>query len=102
MTREEEIKQAAYWHDTESTKYEQEYFIDGANWADENPKSQWHKVSDSLPPENPKDPTQSVEVFVTSGTFIDTAQYDFQRSMWIGTILQHITHWMLPELPKEE
>jgi len=74
--------------------------VSALKWANLHPD--WHKVSDELPPKNPKYPTESIEVFVTSGTTIDTAQYDFQRAMWIGTIIQNITHWMLPNLPKED
>lgn len=37
MTRKEEIKQAAFNNDRESSKENQQYFIEGAEWADENP-----------------------------------------------------------------
>ena len=36
MTRKEEIKQAAFNNDRESSKENQQYFIEGAEWADEN------------------------------------------------------------------
>jgi len=45
MTRKEEIKQAAFNNDRESSKENQQYFIEGAEWADSNPnpelKKQW-------------------------------------------------------------
>ena len=41
----EEIKQAAFNNDRESSKENQQYFIEGAMWSDENPnpelKKQW-------------------------------------------------------------
>lgn len=37
MTRKEEIKQAAFNNDRESSKENQQYFIEGAKWSDENP-----------------------------------------------------------------
>ena len=37
MTRQEEIKQAAFNNDRESSKENQQYFIEGAEWSDENP-----------------------------------------------------------------
>ena len=37
MTRKEEIKQAAFNNDRESLKENQQYFIEGAEWSDENP-----------------------------------------------------------------
>lgn len=37
MTRKEEIKQAAFNNDRESSKENQQYFIEGAEWSDENP-----------------------------------------------------------------
>ena len=38
MTREEEIKKAAYNNDRESSTENIIYFIEGAEWADENPR----------------------------------------------------------------
>lgn len=37
MTRKEEIKQAAFNNDRESSKENQQYFIEGAELSDENP-----------------------------------------------------------------
>lgn len=39
MNRLEEIQQAAYNNDRESSRENQQYFIEGAEWADENPRT---------------------------------------------------------------
>lgn len=40
MNREEKIQKAAYNNDRESSQENQQYFIEGAKWADENPREE--------------------------------------------------------------
>ena len=79
-----------------------ESFIEGAKWADANPKSPWISVNEKLPPE--EEDGLSIKVLVASSKGnIYLSRYDYNMGGWISPILDIIfTHWMhLPELPKE-
>ena len=122
MTRKERIEQesainAAYVGGLEivgkfSKKKLQTYqngFINGAEWADNNPKNPWISVEDDLP-FNHKELLGSSKG-MTSQVFIryDDGRYGFScmakiidEWKWLNN-WNKITHWMkVPEMPKEE
>ena len=115
MTREEEINKEAYIQE-ELLYMDAESFIEGAKWADANPKYHWISVEDDLPC-NHKElmeneyKTKKVLVVMSSDKSSSknieicymTSQYcAIGNWYWINTLKTHVTHWMpLPELPKK-
>lgn len=110
MTREKEINIAAskYIEDNSMPDGEvaisdhKDSFIEGAEWADNHPKSPWISVNEKLPPE--EEDGLSIKVLVASNKGnIHLSRYDYNMGGWISNVLDIIfTHWMfLPELPKE-
>ena len=80
-------------------------FVPNIQGADSHPVNPWHKVEDELPPRvTGRDCAYSIQVFVTDGTNISTNKYNFRRNEWADypSWFNEITHWRLPELPKEE
>lgn len=116
MTREEEIKQATYsrYCNSESMCFTLmcDSFKQGAEWADENPKTPWISVEDDLPYNHKKlinthinldYEKETVLVFtVTSKGIIDTDYmvYDnYDGWFWKYGLPKY---WMpMPKLPKE-
>ena len=122
MTRKEQIEQesainAAYiggieiagdFSDEKLQTY-QNGFINGAEWADNNPKNPWISVEDDLP-FNHKELLDSNKR-MTFQVFIryDDDRYGFScmakildEWKWLNN-WNKITHWMkVPEIPKEE
>lgn len=111
MTREEQISKEAYRQE-ELVCIDAESFIEGAKWADSNPKSPWISVKDKLPC-NEKDliveilkgvelRTKKVGVLSEDG-YIDTSyMYSLPPHGWHWNTNDTITHWFpLPERPKE-
>ena len=109
MTREKEINIAAskYIEDNSMADGEvaisdhKDSFIEGAEWADNHPKSLWISVNEKLPPEEEDELSIKVLVVSTKGK-IDFSRYDYDMKEWISPVLDiEFTHWMfLPELPK--
>ena len=121
MSREEEIEKAIYDY---SKKFEKKMngidyfnhehvehaFIDGIEWADNNPKSPWISVNEDLP-NNPKYLKQpdfsSWVIAVTENTEVIPAQMIIMNGKWIWHSRfnwkhEDITHWMfIPKLPPE-
>ena len=82
-----------------------DYFEQNRIKACENEHSQWHKVSDGLPPANKDNPNYSIVVLVTDGEVIREGYCHLPTKTWRwdGLTLIRIRYWMeLPELPKEE
>lgn len=115
MKREDQIDQAAmdYCRKYKDSELESEYaallaFTDGAQWADENPKSPWISVEERLPDRLPaKFANWSKEVFVAvkrgreCRAYVD--KYSHIYKTWRVVFGDEVTHWMpIPELPKEE
>lgn len=110
MTREKEINIAAskYIEDNSMTDGEvaisdhKDSFIEGADWADSNPKSSWVSVNEKLPPVEKDNLSIKVIVVSTKGK-IDFSRYDYDIEEWISPVLDiEFTHWMpIPKLPKE-
>lgn len=104
MTRKEQIRDAAIYYDTGDMR---DSFIEGAQWADENPKSPWISVEDRLPDRHPAkfiNWSKKVLVVVKRGreccTYIDEYSHIYNTWRVFG---DKVTHWMpIPELPKEE
>ena len=102
MTREEQISKEAYIQE-ELVYIDAESFIEGAKWADSNPKSLWISVNEKLPPIEKDNLSIKVIVVSTKGK-IDFSRYDYDMKGWISPVLDiEFTHWMpLPNLPKEQ
>lgn len=112
MTREEEIKHTAYaqYCNSESICFTLLYnsFKQGAEWADNNPKSPWISVKDYLPC-NRKELLLSTECH-TAGVFtykkggacgIDNMIIRNGKWEWEAW-RENYLYWMpIPELPKE-
>ena len=98
MTREEQIRDAAKDFLCE-TQYMVDNvamaFVEGAKWADENPKSPWISVKERLPEEH-------TNVIVTDGSNVaHCRKYSDGFYTNVGKCC-NVTHWMpIPELPKE-
>lgn len=114
MTREEQIFEVAEMHseyEYDETTYSNG-FIDGARWADTNPKSPWISVKDKLPC-NEKDliveilkgvelRTKKVGVLSEDGYIDISYMYSLPPHGWHWNTNDTITHWFpLPERPKE-
>ena len=120
MTREEEINIAASRYIEENTingyvaiSDHKDSFIEGAEWADSNPKSPWISVDKDLPCNHSdlvltynKIPFSTKRVLVMTDIhtlFLCEMKEDDDRGwIWNYSTKDKITHWMLiPELPKE-
>lgn len=123
MTREEEIRNAIdkiipIPPSEKGRNYEQALmaagFQAGAQWADNNLKSLWISVEESLPKEDPeRNDYMSVEVLtITDKGYISLDTYDYQTQRWFihseflvvdenDDSLGEVTHWLpIPKLPK--
>ena len=82
-------------------------FVDGALWADENPKSPWISVKESLPYDNPNIIHFGFtnRVLVTDGKDLFVAYMEKDKdNKWVWHTDNNnddpITHWMLiPKIP---
>ena len=87
---------------------------EGLKAADDNPKSPWISVKESLPPEE-KDNLSAKVIVISTNNKIDFSRYDYETGGWICpesnfvNSLSHLgildstvfTHWMpIPEPPK--
>ena len=105
MTREEEINKEACLRE-ELVNIDAESFIEGAKWADANPKSPWISVEDDLPcnhQELMKNEYFTVRVFVfTVNKDIRTDSMVKESSGWKWVNAEfNYRYWMtMPELPK--
>ena len=109
MTREQEISNAASKYIEENSMEDgyvvisdhKDSFIEGAEWADANPKQTWISVNEKLPPIEKNNLSIKVIVVSTKGK-IDFSRYDYDMKGWISPVLDiEFTHWMqLPKLPE--
>ena len=108
MTREEEVKHAAYaqYCNSESICFTLlcNSFKQGAEWADNNSKSPWISVDDDLPC-NHQDLTHSnytdrVLISARNG-FVEVAFMSKIENVWVWETPIKVSHWMpIPKLPK--
>ena len=111
MTREEEINNAkeAFYRKIlqEGTYYDpRDYFEEGAEWADNHPKSSWISVKDDLPCNHEEllnAKYQTKEVFVLKfGGFPDVDYMLKVNGKWIWVAYENSKFWFpIPEPPKE-
>ena len=109
MTRQEEIDKAAdgCFNMFHIPTFEIFGFKLGANWADENPKSLWISVKESLPYDNPNNVHFGFtnRVLVTDGKDLFVAYMEKDKdNKWVWHTDNNnddpITHWMLiPKIP---
>lgn len=80
-----------------------DYFIEGAECADNNSKLSWISVKEKLPPEGEYGLSIRVLVLNTDKK-ISFGRYDYDAERWLGPGRDmKFTHWMLlPEPPKTE
>lgn len=115
MTREEQIREAATIASKKFRYRDMHFpaisgFIEGAQWADENPKSPWISVEERLPETNVFDGSEDVLILTENGR-MTVAMYGIPENKWylsVGEIQGdcecpfEITHWMpIPKLQEE-
>ena len=119
MTREEEInnvKNAFYERIIEEGSYydPRDCFEEGAEWSDENPRTLWINVNDSLPNDETKLYIIYCEVYNKNSDGIKNkhyelylANFDKETSSWVNiesynNYFFDVLYWMeIPELPKD-
>ena len=122
MTREEQIKKQADIYTDDASNYTEwsddggwsnsndidlieKAFIEGAKWADNNPKSPWISVEDDLPC-NHKELTHSNytdRVIVLARNEFPEVEfmYKVEEGVWEWTTLKNVSYWMpIPKLPE--
>lgn len=122
MTRQEEIKKQADiytdnasnytewsddggWSCTNDIELVEKAFIEGAQWADKNPKSPWISVDDDLPCNHEEfthsNYTDRVLISARNG-FVEVAFMSKIENVWVWETPIKVSHWMpIPKLPKE-
>ena len=78
-------------------------FMDGANWADEHPKSHWHSfIEGDIPPYNKTCLFNCDGILYIGFVRGDDSLY-LEYNLEIHLNINDIDYWMeIPELPKEE
>ena len=118
MTRENEINIAASKYIEDNSlggevciSSHKDSFIEGADWADNNPKSPWISVKDDLPcnHDNLLESNYSIQTHKVLVAYNNGKYYGFARMNKIIGIWEwydrsdDITHWMpIPKMTKEE
>ena len=107
MTRKEEIKIAAVDYVRLSNRIcpDEKSFFDGAEWADNNPKSPWISVEDDLPCNNEElthsNYTDRVLISARNG-FAEVAFMSIIEDAWEWATPIKVSHWMpIPKLPEQ-
>lgn len=111
MTREEEIKQAASnYIKSDVVRAGNEYlaygdFVNGVQWADEHPKSQWISVKERLPKKYDGRIRSNAVLVSITGDEWTVAEYHFGDKQWINLLGERETiepeYWQEVELPNE-
>ena len=122
MTREEQIKKQADIYTDDASNYTEwsddggwsnsndidlveKAFIEGAKWADNNPKSPWISVEDDLPC-NHEELTHSNytdRVIVLARNEFPEVEFMYKvgEGVWEWTTLKNVSYWMpIPKLPE--
>ena len=104
MTREEEIEKEAYRQE-ELVNMDAESFIEGAQWADKNPKSPWISVEEDLPCNHkelisPDDKRDTLHVVAVIRGHIIFSRMCKLEGKWFWEN-DEPTHWLpIPKPPK--
>ena len=122
MTREEQIKKQVDIYTDDASNYTEwsddggwsnsndidlieKAFIEGAKWADNNPKSPWINIEDDLPC-NYEELTHSNytdRVIVLARNEFPEVEfmYKVEEGVWEWTTLKNVSYWMpIPKLPE--
>ena len=104
MTREEQISKEAYIQE-ELVYFDAESFIEGAKWADANPKSPWISVEDDFHCNHQdlvhSNYTDRVMVSARNG-YSEIAFMSKIENIWVWETPIKVSYWMpIPKLPKE-
>ena len=122
MTREEEIKKQADIYTDDASNYTEwsddggwsnsndidlveKAFIEGAKWADNNPKTPWISVEDDLPC-NHEELTHSNYtdriIVLARNEFPEVEfMYKVEEGVWEWTTLKNVSYWMpISKLPE--
>lgn len=100
MTREQQIKQAAFERNCESdfdSNDGRNGFVEGAQWADEHPKSPWISVEDRLPELDKEVIVLAKDKFIDIDQLADNGEggyYWWKNERVIYCEEDKITHWM--------
>ncbi len=108
MTREEQIREAATIASKKFRYRDMHFpaisgFVEGAEWADKNPKSPWISVEERLPE---KDVLVIVKTgigncYLAAKDSVALPKDEFMLPQ-LCSYVDGVTHWMpIPELPKE-
>ena len=122
MTREEQIKKQADIYTDDASNYTEwsddggwstsndidlieKAFIEGAKWADNNPKSPWISVENDLPCNNEQlthsNYTDRVIVLARNEFPEVEFMHKVEEGVWKWTTLKNVSYWMpIPKLPE--
>ena len=122
MTREEQIKKQADIYTDDASNYTEwsddggwsnsndidlveKAFIEGAKWADNNPKTPWISVEDDLPCNHEElthsNYTDRVIVLARNEFPEVEFMYKVEEGVWEWTTLKNVSYWMpIPKLPE--
>ena len=122
MTREEQIKKQADIYTDDASNYTEwsddggwsnsndidlveKAFIEGAKWADNNPKTPWISVNDDLPCNHEElthsNYTDRVIVLARNEFPEVEFMYKVEEGVWVWTTLKNVSYWMpIPKLPE--
>ena len=122
MTREEQIKKQADIYTDDASNYTEwsddggwsnsndidlieKAFIEGAKWADNNPKTPWISVEDDLPCNHEQlthsNYTDRVIVLARNEFPEVEFMYKVEEGVWEWTTLKNVSYWMpIPKLPE--
>ena len=122
MTREEQIKKQVDIYTDDASNYTEwsddggwsnsndidlieKAFIEGAKWADNNPKSPWISVEDDLPCNNEQlthsNYTDRVIVLARNEFPEVEFMYKVEEGVWEWTTLKNVSYWMpISKLPE--
>ena len=122
MTREEQIKKQVDIYTDDASNYTEwsddggwsnsndidlieKAFIEGAKWADNNPKSPWISIEDDLPCNHEElthsNYTDRVIVLARNEFPEVEFMYKVEEGVWEWTTLKNVSYWMpIPKLPE--
>ena len=93
------------WSNSNDIDLIEKAFIEGAKWADNNPKSPWISVEDDSPCNNEQlthsNYTDRVIVLARNEFPEVEFMYKVEEGVWEWTTLKNVLYWMpIPKLPE--